>query len=328
MSVSNFIMPKGVQLDEESYSSTFGRFIVSPLSTGYGVTIGNAFRRVLLSSLKGVAITSIRIENIYHEFSTIPGVLEDVAEVILNLKEVRFKLINKKLDKVIIDLKGPGNFTALDIQKASVDFEVLNPGKHIATLNKEADFRIELKIGTGRGYVPAEENKQEDQPIGTIPIDSIFTPVTKVNFFVDTIIGAEGTYEKLTLEVNTDGSVIPDDALTHAGRILQEHVQIFINFDIEPEEDEKEEINEEDIRISRELQKSIDELELSVRSYNCLKNANIRTIAELVNMEESEMLKFRNFGKKSLSELSQLLEERGLSFGFDVTKYLKDEKKF
>lgn len=326
MSISNFVIPKSVQLDEASFSATFGRFYIHPLSTGYGVTIGNAMRRVLLSSLKGVAITNIRIEGIYHEFTTIPGVLEDVAEVILNLKKVRFKLINKKVDKVVIELKGSRSFTAKDIQDASVDFEVLNPEIHIATLNEDAELRIELKIGVGRGYVPAEENKQEDQPIGSIPIDSIFTPVTNVSFNVDTIVASEGSFEKLALEVTTDGSVTPDDALTHAGRILQEHLSIFINFDIEPEEDEIEEVNEEDQRLVRELQKSIDELELSVRSYNCLKNANIKTISELVGMEETEMLKFRNFGRKSLSELAQLLEERGLHFGFNVDKYLKSEE--
>jgi len=326
MNWPNFRMPEGIELDESLYTNTYGKFTVQPLERGFGVTLGNALRRVLLSSLPGSAITSVRFENVLHEFSTIPGVVEDVAEIILNLKQVRIKLITKRPDKVVLDLKGPREFKAGDILDGTTDFEILNPEYHIATLNEDANFRAELKIGRGKGYVPAEENKLPDQPIGTIPIDAIFSPVKKVGFKVEnTRVGQKIDYEKLILEIETDGSITPDDALTYAGKILKDHILLFINFDIEPEQEESPEIDEEVLRIRKLLKMSVDELELSVRSHNCLMAANIKTIGDLVRRDEQEMLKFRNFGRKSLSELTKILEEKGLYFGMDVDKYLKTE---
>jgi len=318
-------MPESIELDESTYSSTYGKFIVQPLERGYGVTIGNALRRVLLSSLQGAAITSVRIDGILHEFSTIPGVVEDVSEIILNLKEVRIKLLNKRPDKVVLNLKGPGVFKAGDIMKNTTDFEILNPEHIVCTMNDKADFSMELRIGKGRGYVPAEENKYPEMPIGTIPIDSIFTPILNVAYYVEnTRVGQKTDYEKLTIEIETDGSITPDDALTFAGKILKDHLQLFINFDIEPEEEEAPEIDEEVLRIRKLLRMSVDELELSVRSHNCLKAAKINTIGDLVRKDEQTMLKFRNFGRKSLTELNKILEERGLHFGMDVDKYIKE----
>jgi DNA-directed RNA polymerase subunit alpha len=328
MSWTNFQMPDRIELDEQNYTNTFGRFYVHPLEKGFGVTIGNMFRRVLLSSLHGAAITAIRIDGIQHEFSTIPGVYEDVAEVILNLKQVRLKLLNKKVEKVNIPIQGAGTLTAGDVQKQTSEFEVLNPDLVIATLNEEANFEMELRIGKGRGYVPAEENKILDQPIGLIPIDAIFSPVLNVKYLVEnTRVGQRTDFEKLILEIETDGSITPDDALTYSGKILKDHIQLFINFDIEPEEEETSEIDEEMLRIKKLLKMSVDELELSVRSHNCLKAANIKTIGDLVHRDEQEMLRFRNFGRKSLTELNKILEERGLHFGMNIEKYLKSDEK-
>jgi len=328
MSWSNFQMPERIELEEQSYTNVFGRFIVQPLEKGFGVTIGNMFRRVLLSSLHGAAITAFRIDSIQHEFTTIPGVYEDMTEVVLNLKQVRMKLLNKRIDKIILPAKGPKSLTAADIQKQSTDLEVLNPELHIASLNEEADFEIELWIGRGRGYVPAEDNKIIDQPIGLITVDSIFSPILNVEYYVEnTRVGQRTDFEKLILEIKTDGSITPDDALTFCGKILKDHIQLFINFDIEPEEEETSEVDEEMLRIKKLLKMSVDELELSVRSHNCLKAANIKTIGDLVHRDEQEMLKFRNFGRKSLTELNKILEERGLHFGMNIDKYLKGDEK-
>ena len=327
MAWPNLQMPEKVELEESTYSTSFGRFVVQPLERGFGTTIGNALRRVLLSALPGAAITMVRVEGVQHEFSTIPGVVEDVSEVILNLKEVRFKLLNKKPDKVGIEAKGPGELRAGDLQNGTTDFEILNPDHHIATLDANANLRMELRIGRGHGYVPAEENKLPDQPIGAIPIDAIYTPIKNVKFVVEnTRVGQRTDYEKLILEITTDGSITPDDALTYAGKILQDHINLFISFDIEPEEEEPDEVDEEVLRIRKLLKMPVDELELSVRSHNCLMAANIKTISDLVRRDEQEMLKFRNFGRKSLQELTQILEERGLHFGFDVEKYLKGDE--
>jgi len=319
-------MPEKVQLDEASYSNTFGRFILQPLEKGFGVTIGNAFRRVLLSSLPGTAFTALRVEGVLHEFSTIPGVVEDVAEIILNLKSVRMKLLNKKLNRVVVELKGAKDVTAADIQRSNPEIEILNPGQHIATLNSGAAFELELRVGRGKGYVPAEENKLPDQTTGVITIDSIFTPIKNVRYFVETTrVGQQTDYEKLILEVETDGSIAPDDALAQAANILKDHIQLFLSFDIETEAaEEMLEKDSEFARIRKILQMNVDELELSVRSHNCLRAANIKTIADLVRRGEPELLKFRNFGRKSLAELSEIIEQFGLSFGMDVEKYLHD----
>lgn len=319
-------MPEKIEIDESSLTPTSGRFTVQPLEKGFGVTLGNSFRRVLLSSLPGTAITAIRVDGIQHEFSTIKGVVEDVADLVLNLKQVRIKPINKKLTKVTLVVKGPGELKSADIQKASAELEVLNPDLHLATLGKDANFELELRLGRGKGYVSSEENKAADQPIGTIAIDSIFTPIKNVRFFVEpTRVGGQTDFEKLILEIETDGSISPEEALTHAGKILRDHIQLFINFEAEPEAEKVE--SEEEAKLAsirKTLKMSVDELELSVRSHNCLRSANIKTIADLVRKDESELLKFRNFGRKSLAELSAIVDELGLTFGMDVDKYLKD----
>ena len=325
MNTTTLTMPEKVELEESTYSVMFGRFVIQPLERGFGTTIGNALRRVLLSSLPGAAITSIKVDSVQHEFSTIPGVREDVSEIILNLKEVRIKLINKRPEKVYLNFKGAGKFYAGNIGKNTKDFEILNPDLLIATMNDDANFGMEIRIGRGRGYISAEENKLLDQMIGTIPIDSIFSPVLSVKTIVEpTRVGQRIDYEKLIMEIETDGSITPDDALTYAGKLLKDHIQLFINFDIEPEALEESDVDEEIVRIRKLLKMSVDELELSVRSHNCLKAANIKTIGDLVAKDEQTMLKYRNFGRKSLTELNKILEERGLHFGMKIDKYLRE----
>ena len=326
MSTTLVQMPEKIELEQSSSTPTFGRFFVQPLEKGFGVTLGNSFRRVLLSSLPGSAITAIQVAGIQHEFSTVKGVVEDVADFILNLKQVRIRAVNKKATKITVTIKGPGEFLAGEIQKASSEIEILNPDLHLATLNKDAAFDLELRLGRGKGYVPAEENKSPDQPLGMIAIDSIFTPIRNVRYFVEpTRVGGQTDYEKLILEIETDGSIPPEDALTHAGKILRDHIQLFINFGAEPEAEKTETEQEAEVgRVRKILKMSVDELELSVRSHNCLRSANIKTLADLVRRNESELLKFRNFGRKSLAELSAIVDEYGLTFGMDVDKYLKD----
>jgi DNA-directed RNA polymerase subunit alpha len=322
----NFQMPEMVEIDEATHTDTYGKFIVQPLERGYGVTIGNSLRRVLISSLQGAAIVSVTIDGVLHEFSTIPGVTEDVTEIMLNLKGVRFKLLNKKPDKVSLTLAGPREFTARDIQVGNNDFEILNPDMHIATLNADALLKVELTVKKGRGYVPAEENRPTDAPIGTIPIDSIYSPIRNVTYTIEnTRVGHRTDYEKLILEIWTDGSITPEDALTLAGRILRDHIQLFINFDVKPEKEEEEDIDEETLQIRKLLRKPVEELELSVRSANCLKEAKIRTIGDLVRRDENEMLKFKNFGRKSLIELNEILRTKNLHFGLDVEKFFSSE---
>ena len=320
-------MPEAIELDESTYSSHFGRFIVQPLERGYGVTLGNSLRRVLLSSIPGAAITHIKIDGVLQEFSTVPGVTEDVTDIILNLKQVQVKLLSKRPERLVIQKKGSGELTGADIQAASAEIEVMNPELHIATLNGEADLRIELEIRKGYGYLPAEENESDDQPIGTIPIDALFSPVTNVTYRVDnTRVGHKTDYEKLILSIDTNGSVTPDDALTMAGRTLMEHLQLFISFDMKAEEEPAEEIDEEILNLRKLLMKPVEELELTVRASNCIKEARIRSIGELVQRTEGEMLRFKNFGKKSLNELKAVLKGRGLEFGMDVSRYLGDTK--
>jgi DNA-directed RNA polymerase subunit alpha len=320
-------MPEAVILDEATYTNTYGKFTLQPLERGYGVTLGNSLRRVILSSLPGSAIVAVKFNGILHEFSTIPGVVEDVAEIILNLKQVRLKLINKKPNKIDISIHGEGEFTAADIQKQSADVEILNPELHIASLNKNAKLDIELRVGRGKGFVPAVENKSPEYTIGIIPIDAIYTPIKNIKYEVENVrIGDKNDYEKLTFEVWTDGSITPDDALTQSSKILRDHIQLFINLDLEPEEKQAEvQKDTEKERIKKILMTSVNDLELSVRAHNCLVAANIKTIADLVRREESEMLKFRNFGRKSLSELTEIVENLGLEFGMDVDKFIKQE---
>jgi len=327
MTLVNFKMPELVVLDDATFTNDYGKFSLQPLERGYGVTLGNSLRRVLLSSLPGAAIVAVKFSNVLHEFSTIQGVVEDTAEIILNLKQVRMKLLNKKPVKIDLSFNGEGEFKASDIQKQSVEVEILNPDLHIATLNKSAKFDLELRIGRGRGFVPANENKSPEYTLGTIPIDSIYTPIKNVKYDVENVrIGDKNDFEKLTLEIWTDGSIAPDDALTQSAKILKDHIQLFINLDLEPEEKQAEiQRDSEKERVRKILLTNVDDLELSVRAHNCLKAANIKNIAELVKRDESEMLKFRNFGRKSLSELTEIVETLGLEFGMDIDSYIKDE---
>lgn len=318
-------MPERITKEDSTANSNYAKFVVQPLERGYGITLGNAFRRVLLSSIPGAAITGIKINGVLHEFTSIPGVLEDVTEIILNLKKVRLKFDAKKISKLDIYINGPYKLTAKDLANASPDVEILNPEQHIATLNADAKLVMEIRLGIGKGYVPASQQIFPDQSIGLIPIDSIFTPIKKVNYEVKNVrIGESNDFEKLSLEITTDGSITPDEALSVAAGTLKDHINLFINFENKPEEEKVEkEIDFEAEQIRKTLMISIDDLELSVRSHNCLKAQNIKTLGDLVRKDESEMLKFRNFGRKSLAELREIVELHKLEFGMDVDKYLK-----
>jgi len=327
MSNSNLQMPNSLVVEEST--DTYGRFVLQPLERGYGVTIGNSFRRVLLSSLPGIAITAIKIDGVKHEYSSIQGVAEDVYDIILNLKGVRFKQIEQSSGIINVEVKGPGLFTAKDINNSSAEYTVLNPDHLIATLADDAHIQIELRLGRGRGYVNADENTaDEETDIGVLPIDAIFTPIKAVKYNVTNVrVGQKTDYEKLTMEVTTDGSINPKEALTIAGKILKDHIEKFITETIdEPFAQEEDEVDAESIRIANLLKTSIEDLNLSVRAYNCLKSANINSIGELVSKDESELLKFRNFGRKSLAELVEVVEEKNLQFGMDVSKYLDKSK--
>lgn len=320
--------PEKLELEKETNTRYFGRFSIFPLEKGFGITLGNSLRRVLLSSLPGTAITGIKINNAPHEFTTIKDVVEDVSEIVLNLKEIRFKQNIKGSNKVDLRLKGPVEFIARHIQEATEDFEILNPNHHVATLNKNADVSITLKIGSGIGYVPSDENKEAEQDLLMLPIDSIFTPIKNVKYdVVNTRVGQKTDYEKLVIEITTDGSISPVDALTQSAEILSEHINMFQNFGKVVEE-KKAPVKEEETefaRIRKMLLTNVDELKLSVRAQNCLRSANIKTLGDLVRHQEVEMLQFRNFGRKSLAELGEILQENGLSFGMDVDRYIKEE---
>jgi DNA-directed RNA polymerase subunit alpha len=319
-------MPKNVEMDDKNSTNRYGKFWIEPLERGFGVTLGNALRRVLLSSLPGAAVSAVKIDGVQHEFSTLPGVKEDIPEVLLNLKQIRFKLHGDAPKMGMIDVRGKSAVTAADL-KVDADVEVLNPELHVATLNKDGEFRGEIEIGAGRGYVSAENQANQDRPIGVLPTDSMYSPVTKVNFEVEnTRIGQRIDYDKLTLEIWTDGSVIPSDALAYAAKILKDHFALFVHFEEEIEEEQEEEVDEEFLRIKALLERSVEELELSVRSSNCLKAANIKSIGDLVLKSEGEMLKYRNFGRKSLKEIADILQSMNLGFGMDVSKYKLGEK--
>ncbi len=327
MSAVKLQMPETIVLDQSSYSNTFGRFLVEPLERGYATTLGNSFRRVLLSSIPGWAFTHFRIPGALHEFSTIKGVSEDLVDFTLNLKGVRVKLIDKKLSKISLKLQGPMDFTAAEIQRQYPSVEVLNPDHHVATLSDSKEVEVELRVGRGKGYEPAEDHKLAEAPEDLISIDALFSPIRNVRFFVQpTGVGEKTTLERLTLEVETDGSITPEDAVTTAAKMMQDHIQLFLNLGIHQEASEEGSAQEEEAaRIRKLLKMSVDELELSVRAHNCLKAANIHTISELVNKDESELLRFRNFGRKSLAELAEKIGSMGLNFGMDVSKYLKDD---
>jgi DNA-directed RNA polymerase subunit alpha len=321
------IMPDRVEVDRDSLTDSYGKFICQPLERGYATTMGNSLRRILLSSIQGAAITSVKIEGALHELSSLPGIIEDVTEIILNLKVVRLKLNSAETQTVRIEKKGKGEVTAADLVSDGT-VEVMNPEQHICTISGgEGKFIAEFEVKWGKGYTPAEKNKSEDQVIGVIPIDSIFTPIRKVRMNVSQArVGQQTDYDKLTLELDTDGSVKPEDALAYAAKILKEQMNVFINFDeslVEPEIVPEEE--SDDSEVNPYLSRPVDDLELSVRSANCLRNANIRYIGELVQRTENEMLKTKNFGRKSLNEIKQLLSEMGLGLGIKIEGWEKPD---
>jgi len=313
----DLIKPKRIEVDPETFSDFYGRFVCEPLERGFGITLGNSLRRILLSSLHGAAIVSVQFDGVPHEFTSIPGVREDVTDLILNLKSVNLKLLAEEEEAVQIhlDVKGEKIVTAEDIITDD-KVEIMNPNQHIATLDKDGVLHAEMVVKTGKGYVPAERHEIEDQQIGVIPIDALFSPIRKVTYVVGNArVGQRTDYDKLTFEVWTDGTVNPQDALAYAAKILKEQVTPFISFEEEPVEEQGVESNEEEARVNENLFRPVSELELSVRSSNCLKNADITYIYELVQKTESEMLKTKNFGRKSLNEIKGILEEMGLHFG-------------
>ncbi|MFC1572970.1 DNA-directed RNA polymerase subunit alpha [Candidatus Eisenbacteria bacterium] len=318
-------MPQTYVVDEAASSETLGRFIIEPLERGFGYTLGNTLRRVLLSSLQGAAVIACKFNNsqVLHEFSPIPGVLEDATDIVLNLKQVRFKHLGDGPRTGIYRGIGEGEIKAGDLQISS-DIEVLNPDHHIATIGKDGELELEVEIATGRGYVTAEEHTKAGQrPLGTIVLDTNFSPITRVTYTVETArIGQRIDFDKLILEMETDGSILPQDALAMTAKILRDHFNIFVKFEEVFEEEEEEKVDEEFTRIKALLERSVDELELSVRSANCLRAARIRSLGDLVQKSEQEMLQYRNFGKKSLKEIQDLIESMGLHFGMDVVKYL------
>jgi len=311
------IRPRMLEFDKTELTNTYGKFTARPLERGFGITLGNSLRRILLSSLQGTAVTSVRFEGVPHEFTTISGVVEDITDLILNIKQIRLKLHEGESDVMHLDVSGERVVTAKDL-KTSSRITILNPDLHIATLSGEGKMKADLVVRMGKGYVPAEQNKQPDDPLGTIPVDSVFSPVTRCNYNVTNARVAQRTdYDRLNMEIWTDGSVKPDDAIAFAGKILKEQLQIFINFEELPEP-VHEEVREEKPKLNENLYRRVDELELSVRSANCLQNANIKYIGELCQKSEPEMLKTKNFGRKSLNEIKSMLTEMGLELGMKL----------
>ncbi|HUX05820.1 MAG TPA: DNA-directed RNA polymerase subunit alpha [Acidobacteriota bacterium] len=315
-----FQKPKRLEVNEETLTSTYGEFASQPYERGFATTIGNTLRRVLLSSIEGAAITAVKIDGVVHEFSSVEGVTEDVTDLILNLKAISMKITNDEVDQTVLtlDSKSPGKVTAKDIRSEDGTVEILNPDAHVATLAKGGKLKMEMRVKRARGYVTAEANFDEDLEFGYIPIDSVHSPAKKVNFAVTAArLGRTTDYEKLTIEVWTNGAISPQSAVALASKLTKDHFNIFINFKEEPE-GEGEDTGEEKDKLTDYLSRSIEELELSVRSYNCLKNANISTIGELVSRTEQEMLKTKNFGRKSLNEIKEILEGMGLNFGMSI----------
>jgi DNA-directed RNA polymerase subunit alpha len=314
---TGFQKPKRLEVDSKTLTEKYGKFWAQPFERGYGTTIGNALRRILLSSTEGAAITAVKIEGVLHEFSPVPGCVEDTTDIILNLKQIPFRVHTDYPEALMLNAEGPGTVTAGDIE-ANANVEILDPTTPIATLSEEGKLSMEMRIKKGRGYIPADRNFDEDLGIGFIPLDSVHSPVRKVNFTVeDARLGQTTDYDKLTLEVWTNGAVAPQDAVALASKLLKDHMAIFINFEEAPEE-ELDFPTSEDERLYEQLGRSVDELELSVRSYNCLKNADIRTIGDLVIRTEPEMLKTKNFGRKSLNEIKEILAEMGFGLGMSI----------
>tara|TARA_S200000501_G_scaffold378145_1_gene439354 strand:+ start:8636 stop:9610 length:975 start_codon:yes stop_codon:yes gene_type:complete len=319
------VLELNVDFKEQSKLGDNGSFSLQPLERGYGTTIGNAMRRVLLTSIPGAAITHVKIDGVQHEFSTIDGVKDDVADIIMNLKKVRFKLMDSEPDKVVLSMKGKKSFTAQDIQNASDQFEVLNPKEYITEVNSKGKLDIELRIGIGKGYVPSEDNDKPNLSVGTLSIDSIFNPVTNVTFNVQPVPGAKDPIEILSLDVSTDGSITAKDAVSYTATYLREHFK-FIEAISNPSVLEiSDGVSDETMALRKLLNQTIDEMELSVRSYNCLQAAGIKYIHELVSKEENQMLKYKNFGRKSLTELVEKLDSMGLHFGMAVDKIMAEE---
>ena len=322
---TDLIKPKRLEVDGETHTRTYGKFTCEPLERGFGTTLGNALRRVLLSSLRGSAITAVRIRDVHHEFSAIPGVREDVTEILLNLKQVRLKMLTDGVRVLHLDASGETEVKAGDIQTDGM-VEILNPDHHIAGLASDGQLSIEMTVKSGKGFVPAEANKEEDQPIGYIPLDASFAPIRKVNYVVTQArVGQRTDYDKLTMEVWTDASITPENAVAFAAKILKEHLSMFINFEEEPLGLE-EKAAEEPPTLNENLYRSVNELELSVRAANCLRNANIRYIGELVQKTEQEMLKTKNFGRKSLNEIKEILTEMGLHLGMKLENFMPPDQ--
>lgn len=314
------IKPKSIEIESETRSAFYGKFVCEPLERGFGITIGNALRRILLSSLQGAAIVSVKFDNVVHEFSSIPGVIEDVTEIILNLKEINLRLIDVEEAVLSLSVDGEGVVTAGDISQ-NEEVEILNPEKQIATLSKKGKLNMEMVVKMGKGYVPAEKDSASNNEIGEILIDASFSPIKKVNYIISNArVGQKTDYDRLTIEIFTDGSVLPEDALSYSAKILKEQMTPFINFEEEAEPDEIEEEEESD-KLNENLFRPVSELELSVRSANCLKNAEITMIGELVQKTEAEMLKTKNFGRKSLNEIKAILSEMGLGLGMKIDRF-------
>jgi DNA-directed RNA polymerase subunit alpha len=315
-------MPREVQIDERSHTGQFGRFVLEPLERGFGITLGHALRRVLVSSIQGAAPVGLRIDGVLHEFTGLPGVYEDVTGIVLNVKQLRLRMDDDGARLLVLEASKKGSYKAGDLVATGGSLEIMNPELHLVELTEDKPFRMEIDVEFGRSYVLAEQNKRINAPTGTVPLDSLFSPVTKVNYDVEnTRVGQRTDFDRLTMEVTTDGSVSPRDALCFAAQLLKEHLQVLIHIEDEIPFERDEEEDEETNRIRTLLKTRVDELELSVRSSNCLRAANIQTLEDLVRRSESEMLKFRNFGRKSLNELNAILSELGLSFGMDVMKY-------
>ncbi len=319
------VLELNVDFKNQAKSGDLGSFSLQPLERGYGTTLGNAMRRILLTSIPGAAITHLKIDGVQHEFSSIEGVKEDVADIIMNLKKVRFKLMDNEPDKITLNLKGKMIFTAQDIQNASDQYKVLNPDEYITEINSKGKMNIELRIGIGKGYVPSEDNEKPNMPVGTLSIDSIFNPVTKVTFNVQPVPGAKEPIEILNVDVATDGSITAKDAVSYSATYLREHLK-FIEAISNPSVLEiSDGVSDETMALRKLLNQTIDEMELSVRSYNCLQAAGIKYIHELVSKEENQMLKYKNFGRKSLTELVEKLDSMGLHFGMEVEKIMAEE---
>lgn len=318
-------MPKEVVNDQSSATENYSRFIIEPLERGYGVTLGNSLRRVLLSSIQGGAVVSIRITGSLHEFSTIPGVYEDVTNIVLNVKNLIIRMHADDMRTLSLKSNKKGKLTA-GMFTGDPDIEILNPDQHICELTDDIEFEMEIDINSGRGYHVSEMNKRPDAPANTIYVDSLFSPVTKVSYQVEnTRVGQKTDYDRLIIELTTNGAITPEDALSYAAKLLKDHLQLFIHMDEEIMVEEEQEEDEEVLRIRQLLKTRVDELELSVRSSNCLRAANIQALSDLVTKTESEMLKYRNFGRKSLNEISTLLEQMDLHFGMDIDKYLEPQ---